>query len=206
MSLELAAPDLRRPEPKWVFQAFQAVEVMFLHRREEVSWPTQRRRETKGLMGWLARASLIAKVVATPVVKSSLPEVIAGTATAASKTQVTAVPSVAEVKMAGEKQVAVTGLSAEEVRAEAKQEVVRTRQGLSPAAATQEAALSRIVRTVNSDCCCYRKTQEAAGTWAVTAWAAEEMTMPAAVVGLMPAEGAPAGPQLAQRPSVRSIP
>jgi hypothetical protein len=158
VSLEpLASPDLRRPGPKWAFQAFQAVEVSKL----PPEW-----KEAKG-SGWLARGSLVAKVVATPVAKSWLAEVIAGTAISmpqatvvSSKTQATAAASAAEVKMAGVKRVAVTGLSAEEVRAEAKRAEGRTLQGTSPAAATREAPSSRIEEEA-------RKT--AAGTWAETA-------------------------------------
>jgi hypothetical protein len=204
----LASPELRRPGPKWVFRAFQAVEV---------SRPTPHWWEAKEL-GWLARDSWIAKVVATPVAMSWLVEVIAGTAismpqaTAASKTQAKAATSAAEVKMAGVKRVAVTGLSVEEARAEAKREEVRTSQGTSPAAATREAPSSPIARTVHSDCGYYRKAQAearrtAAGTWAATAWAAEEVTMPAAAaVGPTTAEGAPADPPRGQMPSARSNP
>ena len=132
VSLEVASPELRRTAPKWASQEFQAVEVMFLHRRE-VWRSTPHWREGTGL-GWLARGSLIATVVGTPVVRSSQPEVIASTAmwmpqaTVASET----------VKMAGEKRVSATGLSGEEVRVGPRPEEVRTLQAISPADAIVE--------------------------------------------------------------------
>lgn len=164
---------------------------------------TPHRTEATGLE-WLVRGCVIGKVVATPVVRSPLQEVIAGTAMWMPRA--TAATCVAEVKMAAEKRVAVTGLSAEEVRAEAKpEEAVTLQQVISPADATREAPLRRIARTVDSYYgCCRRTPQEEART---TAWAAVEIKMPvAAAVRLTTAEGPPADPPRGQRPSARSIP